>query len=207
MKVLAIADQESASLWDFFQPEKIKDVELILSCGDLAPEYLSFLATYAKAPVLYVHGNHDDCYERKPPLGCICIENQIYHYKGIRILGLGGSMRYNDGKHQYTEQEMESRVRRLKISLFFSKGFDILLTHSPALGLGDGKDLPHKGFQVFHKLLKQYEPAFFVHGHTHLNYSREYKCLTTIGNTQIINAFERYEFEVVPQNTSRRFIK
>ena len=34
MKVLAIADQESASLWDFFQPEKIKDVELILSCGD-----------------------------------------------------------------------------------------------------------------------------------------------------------------------------
>ena len=57
-------------------------------------EYLSFLASFTKVPVLYVHGNHDDCYEIQPPDGCINIENKIYVYKGVRIMGLGGSIRY-----------------------------------------------------------------------------------------------------------------
>ena len=90
MNILVIADEEAPSLWDYFRPEKLKDVDLILSCGDLNPKYLSFLATFCKGPVLYVHGNHDDRYEKTPPEGCICIEDKIYEYKGIRIMGLGG---------------------------------------------------------------------------------------------------------------------
>ena len=95
MNILVIADEETPSLWDYFRPEKLKDVDLILSCGDLNPKYLSFLATFCKGPVLYVHGNHDDRYEKTPPEGCICIEDKIYEYKGIRIMGLGGSYRYS----------------------------------------------------------------------------------------------------------------
>ena len=34
--------------------------DLIISCGDLDPRCLSFLATFSSAPVIYVHGNHDD---------------------------------------------------------------------------------------------------------------------------------------------------
>ena len=64
MNILVIADEETPSLWDYFRPEKLKDVDLILSCGDLNPKYLSFLATFCKGPVLYVHGNHDDRYEK-----------------------------------------------------------------------------------------------------------------------------------------------
>ena len=63
MKILAIADEESKYLWDFFEKEKLEDIDLILSSGDLNPRYLSFLATFTSAPVLYVHGNHDDKYE------------------------------------------------------------------------------------------------------------------------------------------------
>ena len=63
MKILAIADEEARYLWDYFEKSKLKGVDLIISCGDLAPEYLSFLATFTSAPVLYVHGNHDDKYE------------------------------------------------------------------------------------------------------------------------------------------------
>ena len=59
MKILAIADLESRYLWDFFEKSKIEGYDLIISAGDLAPQYLSFLATYAKVPVIYVHGNHD----------------------------------------------------------------------------------------------------------------------------------------------------
>lgn len=50
------------------------------------------------SPSLYVHGNHDDKYNVKPPEGCICIEDEIYEYEGVRFLGLGGSNRYKPGK-------------------------------------------------------------------------------------------------------------
>ena len=78
MKILAIADEESKSLWDFFDRSKLEGVDLIISCGDLDPRYLSFLVTLSNVTVLYVHGNHDGKYETVPPEGCICIEDQVY---------------------------------------------------------------------------------------------------------------------------------
>lgn len=196
MKILAIADHESPLLWDYFEKSYLEGIDLILSCGDLKPQYLSFLATFTQAPVLYVHGNHDDRYEETPPDGCICIEDKIYVHEGVRILGLGGSMRYKPGEHQYTQSEMRWRVRRLWWSLKFRKGFDILLTHSPAYQFNDGDDLPHRGFEVFRTLLDKYKPAFFVHGHVHLNYGRKYSRLSAYNDTQVINAYEKYIFEI-----------
>ena len=89
MKILLLADQESKSLYDYYSPEKIEGIDLIISCGDLKASYLSFFATVSHAPVLYIRGNHDCQYARKPPEGCICIEDDIFVYKGVRILGLG----------------------------------------------------------------------------------------------------------------------
>ena len=192
MRILAIADEESKYLWDFFEKEKLEGIDLILSSGDLNPRYLSFLATFTSAPVLYVHGNHDDKYQRVPPEGCICIEDQIYEHEGVRILGLGGSMRYRPGVNQYTEKEMVKRVKKLRFKLFRKKGFDILLTHSPAYQLNDGRDLPHQGFQVFRKVLDDYEPKYFIHGHVHLNYNAGEERCRSYGKTTIVNAFERY---------------
>ncbi len=111
MNILAIADQESRSLWDYYEPSKLEGVDLILSCGDLSPKYLLFLGTFSPAPILYVHGNHDDCYAAEPPVNCICVEDRLYVHKGVRILGLGGSMRYKPGTNQYTQRQMDWRIR------------------------------------------------------------------------------------------------
>ncbi|MGN0263448.1 MAG: metallophosphoesterase [Oliverpabstia sp.] len=200
MKILAIADEESKYLWDFFEKEKLEGIDLILSSGDLNPRYLSFLATFTSAPVLYVHGNHDDKYKRIPPEGCICIEDQIYEHEGVRILGLGGSMRYQPGVNQYTEKEMVKRVKKLRFKLFRKKGFDILLTHSPAYQLNDGRDLPHQGFQVFNTLMDKYKPRFFIHGHVHMAYGRQHKRYDQYGDTHVINAFERCVFDFDDEN-------
>ena len=90
MKIMVIADEESKYLWNHFDKSKLDGADLIISCGDLDPRYLSFLVTLSAVPVLYVHGNHDGKYEQIPPEGCTCIEDEIYEYEGIRILGLGG---------------------------------------------------------------------------------------------------------------------
>lgn len=195
MKILAIADEESAYLWDYFEKSKLEGIDLIISCGDLKPQYLSFLATFTSAPVIYVHGNHDEKYKHTPPEGCICIEDQIYVYKGVRILGLGGSMEYTSGDHQYTEKAMQKRVRKLRRQLFRNKGFDILVTHAPAFGLNDGDDLPHRGFQVFNTLIEKYNPKYFLHGHVHMRYGRKHVRFDTCGGTKVINAFDRCVFE------------
>jgi len=196
MKILVIADQESKYYWDFFEKKKFEGIDLIISCGDLKSEYLTFLETMTSLPILYVHGNHDDHYKEKPPEGCICIEDKVYVYNGVRFYGLGGAMKYKDGKHMYTERDMKHRVMRDTMKIKRKRGFDVLVTHAPAAGHGDAEDLPHHGFNVFVKLLDKYKPKYFIHGHVHMNYGvnvqreREYK------DTKIINAYERYIIEI-----------
>ena len=196
MKILVLADEESKYLWDYFEKSKLEGIDLIISCGDLKPQYLSFLATFAKVPILYVHGNHDAVYDQTPPDGCICIDDDLYVYNGVRILGLGGSQCYNFGTYQYTEKEMRYRIFKLRRKLRRNRGFDILVTHAPAYQLNDGEDLPHKGFQAFRDLLDKYKPKYFIHGHVHLNYNwnQQREC-TYNDTTTVINAFERYTFE------------
>lgn len=196
MKILFLADEESKVYWDYFKKEQFEGIDLIISCGDLKPEYLSFLATLVPVPLLYVHGNHDDKYDKRPPEGCICIEDKIYNFNGIRILGLGGSYRYKDGVNQYTELQMARRIAKLKLKLTINRGFDILVTHSPAYGFHDGEDQCHRGFDSFNRLINTYHPKYFVHGHVHMNYGRQFPRVDEIGDTKVINAFERYILEV-----------
>ena len=196
MKILFLADEESKVYWDYFKKEQFEGIDLIISCGDLKPEYLSFLATLVPVPLLYVHGNHDDKYDKRPPEGCICIEDRIYNFNGIRILGLGGSYRYKDGVNQYTELQMARRIAKLKLKLTINRGFDILVTHSPAYGVHDGEDQCHRGFDSFNRLINTYHPKYFVHGHVHMNYGRQFPRVDEIGDTKVINAFERYILEV-----------
>ena len=91
MKILAVSDVESRYYYDFYTPGKLDAFDLIISCGDLPREYLEFLVTMAHCPLLYVHGNHDEAYDEHPPEGCTCIEDTLFVYEGVRILGLGGS--------------------------------------------------------------------------------------------------------------------
>ena len=51
MNILVLADEESKYLWDYFEKSKLDNIDLIISCGDLKPQYLSFLATFAKVPI------------------------------------------------------------------------------------------------------------------------------------------------------------
>lgn len=196
MKILLLADQAEPVLWEHLDRRKLEGVELILSCGDLPAEYLSFLTCFTEAPILYIHGNHDDRYAVHPPEGCICIEDQIYTYGGLRILGLGGSMRYNKGVNQYTEQQMRQRVNRLRFKLWRSGGIDILLTHAPAYQLGDEADLAHRGFETFLHVIDKYHPRFLVHGHVHQSYRHDFKRVRQHGDTQVINACGYYFLDI-----------
>ncbi len=200
MKILAVSDEPSAVLWDYYKEGCLKEYDLILSCGDLKAEYLSFLVTMARCPVLYVHGNHDTSYDRNPPLGCDCIEDKLVEVNGVRILGLGGSRKYGGGKHQYSEKEMRKRIRKLRFALWRAGGVDVVVTHAPVAGLGDGEDLAHKGFEAFRQLLDKYQPEYLIHGHMHLCYGQDRTRQRQYGKTKVINADEKIVLDIENKN-------
>ncbi len=196
MKILLLADEESSYLYDHYQPGRLKEYDLMISCGDLKAKYLSFLVTMGRAPLLYVHGNHDGSYETNPPEGCDCIEDKIVTVNGLRILGLGGSMRYNRGPHQYSEREMQRRIRRLRFRLWRSGGVDLVVSHAPVRGYGDQDNYVHRGFEAFVELIEKYKPRYWIHGHVHKSYCAEMQRTVTCGSTTIINACGRYVLEI-----------
>ena len=111
-------------------------------------------------------------------------------------MGLGGCMQYSGGPHQYTEKQMAKRVRRLGKKLKKAGGVDIILTHAPVSGFGDGEDRCHRGFEVFGELIEKYSPGYLVHGHVHMNYGRDVKRVHELGGTKIVNASGRYAIEI-----------
>ena len=195
VKVLLISDIEDSYIWDHFDYERFKDIQLVISCGDLKASYLEYIATLINAPLLYVNGNHDVKYLQEPPGGCIPIDDKIFVYENIRILGLGGSIDYNTGPFQYSQKKMKKRVAKLRLKLWKNKGFDILVSHAPAKGMGDGKDLCHQGFEVFIDLLNKYSPKYFFHGHQHLSYGEGERKMV-YNTTTIINAFKYHIIEI-----------
>ena len=62
MRILLLADETEKMLWDHQDTRILKDVELVLSCGDLPASYLSSITCFTSAPVCYIHGNHDTSY-------------------------------------------------------------------------------------------------------------------------------------------------
>ena len=195
MKILIVSDEECRSLWDYYTPGKLSKYDLILSSGDLKAEYLSFLVTMARCPLFYVHGNHDTGYAQSPPEGCDSIDGKLIVYKGLRILGLGGSRRYSGGQHQYTERQMEKRIRKLKWAIRIAGGVDIVLTHTAPSGVGDLDGQSHRGFEAFLPLIDSCHPKYLFHGHVHLNYDHTIRRKRQYGGTTVINCWEKYELD------------
>jgi uncharacterized protein len=202
IKILAIADQVVPQLELVEIPERFRDVDLILSCGDLPFDYLEYLVSRFNKPLYYVYGNHgpgdmgplcDDGMAKPAPEGCGNIHRRVVNHKGLLIAGLEGSLRYNNGPHQYSQGQMRGMIRRMMFMLWrnkrrYGRALDILITHAPPWGIHDEPDLPHQGFRAFLPFIERYKPRYLIHGHIHL-YRSDTPRVTKFGETTVINAY------------------
>lgn len=196
MKILTVSDQVDPALYDNFKIDRFPGVNLILSCGDLPPEYLSFLVTSFNVPLYYVRGNHDIRHDGYQPGGCTDLDGKIEVYRGLRILGLEGSHWYNGQPHQYTEHQMRKKIRRVRTKIWRLKGLDIIITHAPPRHIHDAEDQCHRGFESFRDLIDRYSPRYFIHGHMHFNYTEDARRMTFVNSTEVINSYGYYVFEI-----------
>lgn len=194
-RILVVSDAVEQGLPDRLKRRGLGTVDLVLSCGDLPPEYLQSLLYASGAPLCYVRGNHDIRYDRKPPAGCLEIHGRIHQIGELRLMGLGGSRWYNGGPNQYTEKEMRRMIRRLRPRLWWKKGVDIVLTHAPPRYVHDAEDPCHRGFRSFRRLMDLYEPSYLLHGHIHASFQDDAGRITRTGRTTVINCFGHYLLE------------
>jgi len=131
MKILTIADIVVPALQGDLDAGCFKGIELVLSCGDLPPEYLVSLVNTLEVPLYYVRGNHDLRYENKPLEGCVDLHSKLVRVNNLNILGFEGSRWYNNGPQQYTDSQMAAIIRRQRFTLWRKGGPDIVITHAP----------------------------------------------------------------------------
>jgi predicted phosphodiesterase len=182
-RVLTVSDEVVEYLWTDRVQERVGEVDLVLAAGDLPFDYLDFLMSALNRPLVFVPGNHDADLSgyssrrgmwlnngfpaRYPgPEGGTNADGTVVEAAGLRIAGLGGSIRYNDGPNQWTERQQARRASRL-VRAARRKPVDVLLTHSPPRKVGDREDPPHRGFECLHMVVDRLKPRVFVHGHIH----------------------------------------
>jgi Icc-related predicted phosphoesterase len=195
MRVLAISDVIEQALYSPSLREIARDVEFVVSCGDLPSAYLEYIVTMTDKPLYYVMGNHGSRGgERAQPEGCINLDGRVVNHNGLLLAGLEGSMRYNNApRYQFTESEMRRKIfaleRRFWVNrLRYGRFLDVLVTHSPPYGIHDGRDLTHRGFKSFLSLIDRYHPDYMLHGHTHIYDNRAVR-QSVRGHTLIINTY------------------
>jgi predicted phosphodiesterase len=194
LTVLAITDEVSRSLYDAFDCERWRAVDLIVSCGDLPPEYLDFLVSSLDVPVFYVRGNHDGAYRASRYDGTQNIHGKIVQYRGIRIAGFEGSREYNHGPVQYSERQMKMIVQRARLQSLYKGVPNIVITHAPPAGPHSGDDRCHGGFEAFNTAIRAWQPSVLVHGHMHAYNGAQIPY--TVGKTIVMNAYPHVLFEV-----------
>lgn len=187
----------------------------MLGCGDLPFDYLEYLVSRLDVPVLYVPGNHDPdlrppdttwtpsraAIDAPPPgpEGCVNIDGNVVQAAGLRIAGLGGSLRYKAGPNQYTQAQMGWRALKLDVRLRLNRAkngrkLDVLVTHAPPFGVAEAQDSAHVGFVALLRLIRRFHPSLAVHGHVH-PYGRTLP-ERRVGETRVLNVIPSRLIEV-----------
>ncbi len=196
MRILTVSDVVVPEFYPRLDPARLPAIDLVVSCGDLPPEYLRYLRNRLDVPLYYVRGNHDLRYDGERLHGCTDLHGQLHPFRGLNILGLEGSMWYNGGAGQYREQQMKIMVQRLRWRIWRLGGVDIVFTHAPPRGVHDAEDRCHRGFETYRRLIQKYRPRYFIHGHIHRLFRDPSERMTLVGSTMVINTYGYHVLEI-----------
>lgn len=170
VRLLAVSDEADRALDVEANRVALGRIDGIVGAGDLAPDYLAFLADAFKAPLIYVRGNHDrgeNWDARRPhlpqPLGRATDELRGLRLAGLSWPGRPGGQAIRD----------EGAAWRQALSLWLhlrGKRPHVVLSHVPPRGVGDvPEDAYHRGFAAYRWLSRRLAPRLWIHGHTALS--------------------------------------
>lgn len=205
MKILSVSDEEVGLVYSSQIASRFRGADIAISCGDLSCNYLDYMVSMLNVPLYFVHGNHVREQDESGPSGGIDLHARVIRDRqtGLLLAGVEGSLQYNYGPHQYSQEEMWLVAWGLSLRLMinkmrFGRYLDVLVTHAPPWQIHDAADRPHQGIKAFNWLIRVCRPALLLHGHVHL-YRQDAVRETLVGQTRVINTFG-YRFTTLELN-------
>ena len=171
MKVIVIADDDG--LVGHLENET---ADTLISLGDMWDSTINKARErYNCSTVFAVKGNHDSDTPFAPSI--TDLHFNITVHKGIVFGEFKGSWKYKSRGHNMFEQsEVEHYLRSFP-------AVDIFISHNSPAGIHERDNDVHQGFQAFTDYIDRTQPAYFIHGHQHVNKT------TQRGNTTIIGVY------------------
>jgi hypothetical protein len=204
LRILAASDEMDPALETLANREALEPVDLVVGCGDLAPDWLGFLADAFRAPLLYVRGNHDRRGPWPSPPGIPAPSSgwDDRLVRGVPILALpwpghDGEVARRDEGAAWRQVARHAMPRLLR-----PVGAAIIVSHVPPREAGDAPaDDYHVGFAAYRFVLQRLRPTLWLHGHTTRAAQRAWR--TEHGTTTLANVTGSVLVELTPPPDSR----
>lgn len=198
-RLLAVSDEADRTLWHHLDRTALEPLDLLVSCGDLPPDYLSYLEGSLRVPFVYVKGNHD--------------LNEAWRQQAARLLpGRRGRTELVDAAGLTVALlgwpgSTKARTSGLAMSAWgdaFGLWLASLRHRRPAIVVshvaphdaGDTPDVYHRGFRAYRWLAERLRPILWLHGHT--TPASAPQRVTRVGPTTCVNVTGAYVIELVP---------
>lgn len=171
MQVIVIADDDS-----LVGHMGNLSADILISLGDIQDSSIEKARTaYGCAKTFAVKGNHDSA--APFAAGITDLHFNIAEHAGIVFGGFRGSWKYKPRGHHLFEQFEVTRALRS-----FPK-VDVFVAHNSPAGFHERDTDVHQGFEAFADYIDRVQPAYFIHGHQHVNQ------VSRRGMTSIIGVF------------------
>jgi uncharacterized protein len=202
LRILAASDEHDPALDHAMNRDGLGGVDLVVGCGDLSPEYLSFLADAFPSAFVYVRGNHDHggpwpALERLPEASSGRDDATL---AGVSMLALpwpnlrSGVAKRDEGAAW--SQVMSALGPRL---VWPGARSWLVISHAPPRGAGDTPEDPyHVGFAAYRAVLDRLRPPLWLHGHTTRASAPD--PLVRHGRTTLVNVTGSVLVELRPQS-------
>jgi hypothetical protein len=200
IRLLAASDERDPALEQAINREGLAPIDLVVGCGDLAPERLAFLGDAFQAPLVYVRGNHDRGGSwpspRGLPVASVGIDADTL--PGIPLLALPWPTGDRDPAIRDEGAAWRQVLSELKLRLVARPRVPwLVFSHVPPRGAGDTPtDAYHVGFAAYRVALDRLAPPLWLHGHTNVAASPAWQ--VACGPTTVVNVTGSVLVELVP---------
>ncbi|MFP4403156.1 MAG: metallophosphoesterase family protein, partial [Nanoarchaeota archaeon] len=213
VRILAVSDEETLYKKSFTN-KKFKNIDILVSCGDLSPSYLEYIV-HKTMPThrIMIHGNHDNIYfphnyEHKSKgysdifKGMHVLNNDFYKIdkkeynldENLVIAGFYGANAHGSEPFFLDEKKLNFFAKKMKFKDFFLNYNlpKIILSHcAPNVNnLFKNIDSFHKPSNALGEIYNNFPPNLWFYGHIHPRYTKQkldFKINTNNKNTYILN--------------------
>lgn len=161
MKIAAYADIHTPD----FKIEKIPDVDLVITLGDIDVQMLIRIArVYNDIPIYSILGNHDmsDSIIRANTLlgeeRITDITLKVVSHQGVTFTGVSGSLKYKSTGIMVTQEEANQ---------WDIPKADVLLSHDSGYKWIKRNDSVHTGLKAISRYIRKHKPRYSIFGHHH----------------------------------------